>query len=472
MITLLAFVGAIALLVVFHELGHYWVARRCGVKVLRFSLGFGNVIYSKRFANSDTEWVISSVPLGGYVKMVDEREDEVAPENLPYAFNRKPVLQRMAIVAAGPLANFLLAIVLYWGLFIHGVPGLKPTLGDVPQGTPAAIAQMQSGETILRINGEPIPSWQELHWLLLELALRQDPGQSPSPFATSGGSGQALKQGEVKIEAQSASGTPLFHLLDMSGLEARDLDGEFLDKLGLHLYQPVVLPIIGNVAENSVAQRAGLQQGDIILRANGATMQRWMEVVEVIRAHPEQAVQLEVNRGALTLQIAVVPQAVVESGKTVGKIGAGPKVDEATWQVMLTEVSYGPLEALTQSLRKTWETSVISLQMMGKMVMGEVSMKNLSGPITIADYAGQSAKMGVVAYLSFLALISISLGVLNLLPIPLLDGGHLLYYVAELVKGSPASELAWEIGQKIGIALLGTLMVFAIYNDINRFVSG
>jgi regulator of sigma E protease len=459
MITLLAFVGAIALLVVFHEYGHYWVARRCGVKVLRFSLGFGNVIYSKRFANSDTEWVISAVPLGGYVKMVDEREEEVAPEDLQYAFNRKPVLQHMAIVAAGPLANFLLAIVLYWGLFIHGVPGLKPTLGDVPQGTPAAIAQMQSGETILSINGETIPSWQELHWILMELALRQDPKQ-------------AVKQGEVKIEAQSASGTPLFHLLDMSGLEAKDLDGEFLDKLGLHLYQPVVLPVIGNVAADSVAQRAGLQQGDHILRANGATMQRWMEVVEVIRAHPGQTVQLDVQRGALTLHITVVPQAVAESGKTVGRIGAGPKVDEAAWQAMFIEVSYGPLEALTQSLRKTWETSVISLEMLGKMVMGEVSMKNLSGPITIADYAGQSAKMGVVAYLSFLALISISLGVLNLLPIPLLDGGHLLYYVAELVKGSPASELAWEIGQKIGIALLGTLMVFAIYNDINRFVSG
>jgi regulator of sigma E protease len=455
MITLLAFVGAIVLLVVFHEFGHYWVARRCGVKVLRFSLGFGNVIYSKRFANSDTEWVISAVPLGGYVKMLDEREEEVAPEDLPYAFNRKPVLQRMAIVVAGPLANFLLAIVLYWGLFIHGVPGLKPTLGDVPQGTPAAIAQMQSGETILSINGETIPSWQELHWRLLNLALKQGDGQR-----------------EISIEAQSASGTPLFHLLDISGLEAKDLDSEFLDKLGLHLYQPVVLPVIGNVAEDSVAQRAGLQQGDHILRANGAAMQRWMDVVEVIRAHPEQAVQLDVQRGALTLQITVVPQAVAESGKTVGKIGAGPKVDEAAWQAMFIEVSYGPLEALTQSLRKTWETSVISLEMLGKMVMGEVSMKNLSGPITIADYAGQSAKMGVVAYLSFLALISISLGVLNLLPIPLLDGGHLLYYVAELVKGSPASELAWEIGQKIGIALLGTLMVFAIYNDINRLVSG
>ncbi|MGA7749583.1 MAG: RIP metalloprotease RseP [Gallionella sp.] len=455
MITILAFVGAIALLVLFHESGHYWVARRCGVKVLRFSLGFGKVIYSKRFAGNDTEWVISSIPLGGYVKMADEREEKVAPEDLPYAFNRKPVLQRMAIVAAGPLANFLLAIVLYWALFIHGVPGLKPTLGDVPPGTPAAIAHMHSGETILRINGEPIPSWQELHWRLLDLALKQGYGQR-----------------EISIEAQDAGGTSSTHVLDISGLEAQDLDGDFLDKLGLQLYQPVVMPVIGDVADGSVAQLAGLQAGDYILRANGVTIQRWMDAVEILRAHPEQTVRLDIQRGGKTLNIAVVPRAVVESGKTVGKIGAAPQVDKQARQAMFTEVSYGPMEALVQSLRKTWETSAISLEMMGKMVMGEVSIKNLSGPITIADYAGQSAKMGMVAYLSFLALISISLGVLNLLPIPLLDGGHLLYYVAELLKGSPVSDQAWEIGQKVGIALLGTLMVFAIYNDINRFVSG
>ncbi len=458
MITLLAFIVAIALLVVFHEFGHYWVARRCGVKVLRFSLGFGNVIYSRRFANSDTEWVISTVPLGGYVKMLDEREEAVAPEDMPYAFNRKPVWQRMAIVVAGPLANFLLAIVLYWGLFVHGIPGLKPTLGDVPPGTPAAVAQMQANETIVSVDGEPVPSWQELHWLLMEAILQQNH--------------EAVKPGVVRIEARSAGGTPLVHLLDVSALNAGDLDGDFLDKIGLHAYQPVVLPVIGDVVSGGVAQLAGLQQGDRILRANGAEIQRWMDLVEMIRAHPGQTVQLVIQRGDSTLPVSVVPQAVDESGKQVGKIGAGPKVDDAAWQAMLIDVKYGPLDGLTQSLRKTWETSVISLKMLGKMVMGEVSMKNLSGPITIADYAGQSAKMGVAAYLGFLALISISLGVLNLLPIPLLDGGHLLYYAVELVKGSPASEQSWEIGQKIGIALLGTLMVFAVYNDINRLVSG
>ncbi|WP_435626544.1 RIP metalloprotease RseP [Candidatus Ferrigenium straubiae] len=459
MITLFAFVGAIALLVVFHEFGHFWVARRCGVKVLRFSVGFGKVIYSRRFAGRDTEWVISAIPLGGYVKMVDEREGEVAPEDLPYAFNRQPVLRRMAIVAAGPLSNILLAIVLYWAMFVYGVPGLKPMVGEVPPGSPAAIAQLHEGETILGINGKAIPNWEELRWMLLELTLRQDPGQ-------------AAQNGEVRIEAQDASGARMFHLLDISSLEAKDLDGEFLDKLGLHPYRPPILPVIGKVAENSVAQRAGLQEGDHILQANGVAMRRWNEVVEVVRMYPGKTVQFEIGRGEKIMGITVVPQAVAESGKMVGKIGAAPQVDKAAWQALLTEVSYGPLEAFERSLRKTWETTIINLKMMGKMVLGEVSMKNISGPITIADYAGQSAEMGMAAYLGFLALISISLGVLNLLPIPLLDGGHLLYYVAELIKGGPVSEGAWEIGQKIGIALLGMLMVFAIYNDIYRLIAG
>ena len=472
MITLLAFIGAIALLVVFHELGHYWVARRCGVKVLRFSIGFGKVIYSKRFSSTGTEWVVSAIPLGGYVKMVDEREDEVAPEDLPYAFNRQPVLRRMAIVVAGPLANFLLAIALYWVLFMYGVPGLKPVLGDVSAGSPAAVAQLQAGETILGINGEAIPNWEELRWTLLELILQQGSEEAALSSDIPGGAGEVAQPGKVRVEAQDASGARLFHLLDISSLGAKDLDGNFLDKLGLHPYQPIILPVIGKVAESSVAQRAGLQEGDRILRVNGITVQRWVDMVEMVRTHPGKTMQLEIQRGDKIVSLEVVPQAVSESGKTVGKIGAGPKVGDAAWKTMFTETSYGPLEAFAISLRKTWETTIISLKMLGKMVMGEISMKNLSGPITIADYAGQSAEMGMAAYLSFLALISVSLGVLNLLPIPLLDGGHLLYYAAELVKGSPVPEHIWDVGQKIGIALLGMLMAFAVYNDINRLISG
>jgi regulator of sigma E protease len=451
LITLFAFVGAIVLLVLFHEYGHYWVARRFGVKILVFSLGFGKVIYRKRFAHSDTEWVISAIPLGGYVKMLDEREGDVLPEELDQAFNRKPVLQRIAIVAAGPLANLLLAVVLYWILFMHGLPGLKPILGDVPTGTPASVAQMLPGETIISVNGQTIPSWQDLRWLLLTLA---------------------LNHGEVNIEAKNADGQTMYHSLNLSSLEAHDLEGDFFDKLGLHLYQPAILPVIGKLSDAGVAERAGLKTGDLILRADGATMANWQALVEVVRAHPGRSVALDIQRGQSRLSLIVTPQAATESEKIVGKIGAAPMVDESLWKGMITTVSYGPVAAMEQSLRKTWETSVISLKMMGKMVQGEISMKNLSGPITIADYAGQSAHMGWVAYLGFLALISISLGVLNLLPVPILDGGHLLYYVVELLKGSPVSERFWEIGQKIGIALLGTMMVFAIYNDINRLISG
>jgi regulator of sigma E protease len=450
MTTLLAFVAAIALLVVFHELGHYWVARRCGVKVLRFSVGFGKVLYGKRGADG-TEWAISAIPLGGYVKMLDEREGEVAPDELDMAFNRKPVLQRMAIVAAGPLSNLLLAVVLYWLLFVYGVPGLKPVLGEVLPDTPAAEAMMQSGETITHIDGEPVPSWQEMRWRLLDTALQQR---------------------EVQIDGRGAQGEALTHVLDMRGLEANELDGDFLGKLGLQLHQPFVPPVLDKVTEGGVAQQAGLQPGDLVLRADGRTLQQWSELVEIVRAHPGRALQLDIRRGELNLIISVVPQAVEEGGKPTGKIGAAPRVDKAAWEAMRVEVSYGPVDALGQAWRKTWETALVSLKMLGKMVLGEVSMKNLSGPITIADYAGQSAEMGLAAYLGFLALISVSLGVLNLLPIPLLDGGHLLYYAAELAKGSPVSEQAWELGQKIGIALLGTLMVLAIYNDITRLISG
>jgi regulator of sigma E protease len=310
---------------------------------------------------------------------------------------------------------------------------------------------MQAGETILSINGEKIPSWQQLHWQLLDAA---------------------LQQGEVKVETRATQEERRVYMLDMSSIEAKDLEGNFLTKLGLQPYQPIILPVIGKLAEQGVAERAGLKTGDKILRVNSLPIKVWGEVVEIIRSHPNQTVQLEIQRGEMTLNVAVVPQAVQESGNSVGKIGVTPQVNEAEWQAMFTEVSYGPVDALNQSVRKTWQTSIVSLKMMGKLVMGEISARNISGPLTIADYAGQSAAIGVAAYFGFLALISISLGVMNLLPIPLLDGGHLLYYAAELIKGSPVSEQAWEIGQKIGIAILGTLMTFAIFNDVNRLIAG
>ncbi|MBI5007191.1 MAG: RIP metalloprotease RseP [Nitrosomonadales bacterium] len=451
MTTLLAFVVAIVVLVLFHELGHYVVARFFDVKVLRFSIGFGKVLYTRRFGNGETEWALSAIPLGGYVKMLDEHEGEVEEHELPRAFTRKPVLQRMAIVVAGPIANLLLAIVLYFALFIHGVPGIKPVLGEVAPDTPAAHAGLQFKQTIVSINGQETPSWQEIRWVLLDVVLQKT---------------------SARIQLRTAEGESEFRGLEMGGLTAADLDGDFLKKLGLKPYQPPVYPVIGKLVEGGAAQLGGLQVNDRIVRANGREIALWEDWVSVVRSHPGKTMDIEIERAGTNIKLSLTPEAFDEDGKSVGRIGAAAYIDKAAFEAMLTEVRYSPMAALPESFRKTWETAILSLKMMGKMVLGEVSLKNLSGPITIADYAGQSAHIGLGAYIGFLALISISLGVLNLLPIPLLDGGHLLYYSVELVKGSPVSDRLWEAGQKIGIALLATMMFFALYNDINRLILG
>jgi regulator of sigma E protease len=448
MITLLAFIAAIAILVVIHEMGHYWVARLCGVKVLRFSVGFGKAIYTKRFANSETDWVISAIPLGGYVKMLDEREGEVATHELHLAFNRQPVLQRMAIVVAGPVANLLLAIILFWALFIYGVPSLKPVLGEVLPNTAAAAAFMHAQETIVSINEQAIPSWEQVSWVLLDIVLQG---------AT-----------EVRIEVRTAHGDIVRHVLDLKALTPGNMNEDFLHSLGLQPYQPLVRPVIGKLVEGGVAQRAGLLPDDKILRVDSQSIEDWKDLVKAVRGHPGQQLQLEIERNGTLKVLHLTPETTSEANMTVGKIGAAPHIDRREFDALLTKVHYAPLAAFGHAVRKTWEIAKVSLKTLGKMVTGEMSLKNLSGPITIADYAGQSAQIGVVAYLSFLALISISLGVLNLLPIPLLDGGHLLYYTVELIKGSPMSEKAWGAGQKIGIALLVTLMVLALFNDFSR----
>ncbi len=454
MITALAIIVGFSVLVVFHELGHYWVARRCDVKVLRFSIGFGKVLYVKRVGRDRTEWAISAIPLGGYVKMLDEREGEVAPHELPRAFNRKPVLQRMLIVVAGPVANILLAIVLHWALFIHGVPGLKPVMGEVAAGTPAALAQLEPKETIAAINGAPMPSWDEVRWALIDIA---------------------LQHGNASLEVRAADGTLHRHELDLSRISADDLNGDFLQKLGLQPYQPLIKPVIGELVADSVAERSGLRPGDTILRSDGVPMKRWEDWVDAVRGHPGRVMRLDVLRDGRELVLDITPDTVRDGGKAVGKIGAAPRIDEQdreAFKAMLVMVSYPPVAALSEALHKTWETAWVSLSMMGKMVVGQLSLKNISGPITIADYAGQAAHIGLGVYLGFLAFFSISLGVLNILPIPLLDGGHLLYYTAELIKGSPVSEAAWEAGQKVGIALLVALMAVALYNDISRLIFG
>ncbi len=449
--TVLSFLVTLGILIIIHELGHYGVARLCNVKVLRFSVGFGKPLWTYAGGPDRTEWVIAAFPLGGYVKMLDEREGPVDPGETDRAFNRQPVWRRFAIVLAGPVANFLLAIVLYWALFMHGVPGIKPVLGPVAQNTPAAVAGFSTGDTITGIGDERVATWQDARWLLLQRAVQKD---------------------RVLVTVRTAQGSEKQHELNLGALTAADLDSDFLRTLGLARYNPPLAPVIGNLVGSGAAERAGLKAGDEIVSVNNVRTRLWEDVVLAIRAHPGDPLTLEVRRPEGTTVLQVTPQVVNESGKSVGRIGAGPKIDREAFAELMTVVTYGPVESLSKALHKTWDTSVFSLKMLGKMIVGEVSLKNLSGPITIADYAGQSAQMGGVSFFLFLALISISLGVLNLLPIPLLDGGHLMYYTFEIFKGSPVSDKAIEIGQHLGMALLFVLMAFALYNDINRLISG
>lgn len=442
-----AFLLALGVLIVFHELGHYLVARWAGVKVLRFSVGFGRIVWSRRFGRDQTEWSIAALPLGGYVKMLDEREGDVAPEELPRAFNRQPVGKRFAIVAAGPIANLLLAILLYWALYMHGVMGVRPIIGDVPAASAAAKSGFARGDLIASVNGEPVQTWQDVRWEMLDSAV------------------------EAKsVELGLSNG--IVRTLPVATLTAEDLEGDFLHKLGLTYFEPDVEAVVGRVIEGGPAGRAGLKAGDRIASVNGKPVAQWREVVNIVRANPERQLQLTVMREGRAEIIKLVPAAVRENGVNVGKVQAAPRSDPALEQRLFVELRYPLGAALQKAIVKTWDTAIFSLKMLGKMLTGSVSWKNLSGPLTIADYAGQTANMGLVPYLTFLALISISLGVLNLLPIPVLDGGHLMYYMAEIIRGRPVSERALQIGQQVGIALLLTLMIFALFNDITRLMPG
>ncbi len=450
MTTLLAFIVTIGILVVIHEYGHYAVARWCGVKVLRYSVGFGKVI-AKRQDKHGTEWALSAIPLGGYVKMLDEREGPVAAEELHLAFNRKPVLQRMAIVVAGPLANLLLAILLYWALFVHGVPVLKPIVAAPVANTPAALAGIADGDTVVSVAGEPVEDWQGLHWEILK---------------------RGLRDGQVKLETRSQDGRLAFRQLDLAGIDLADAEDDPLARIGLKRYLPAFPAVIGQTLPDSRAAKAGMLTGDRVLAIDGRPVAQWEDMVAIVRASPEKPLRFEIERAGQRLELPVTPTGEKEGADSIGRIGASPQVDEALIAPLRGEVRFGPLEATKRALYKTWDLSTFSLEMLGRLVIGQASLKNISGPVTIADFAGRSAEAGLASFVAFLALISVSLAVLNLLPIPLLDGGHLLYYSAEFLTGRPVPESVQIIGQKIGAALLATLMLFALFNDFHRLFAG
>lgn len=448
---LAAFVAVLGVLIVVHELGHYLAARYCGVKVLRFSVGFGRMLWKRRLGPDQTEWAISIFPLGGYVKMLDEREGEVAASESHRAFNQQSVGKRSLIVAAGPLANFALAILIYWAIFMHGTDELLPVLGTPPAGTPAAMASVVNGEQVSAIDGQRVSTWNDLRWVLLKKSVGHE---------------------SVTLEVVNEHGDLAVRKLYLSAAGENGWEGDALERLGIRLFRPDMPPVIGKVIADGPAARAGLQVGDRVMAISGKAISSWYEFVTTIRDSSAQSVHLELQRQGGIVVIEVLPETVSERGRTVGKIGVAVAEPSTPQRELKTFVSYGVLAAAAKALEETWDQSVFSLVMMGKMLTGEVSWKNLSGPVTIADYAGQSARLGFDYYFKFMALLSISLGVLNLLPIPVLDGGHLLYHVIEVVRRRPLSERAMEIGQQVGMSILFALMAFAFFNDLTRLFNG
>lgn len=447
--SLAAFIVAIGVLVTVHEFGHFWVARRLGVKVLRFSIGFGKPLWKRTFGADDTELVVAALPLGGYVKMLDEREGEVADHELARAFNRKPIATRIAVVVAGPLFNFLFAIVAYWLMFVAGIPGLRPMVGDVIPGSYAEQADIRRGDEILTIQGKATPTWERAMMELLDAGL----GERDS----------------IDITVRNASGSERQLQASLGDATVLLEKGGVLENFGLAPWQ---LPaVIDALIEGKAAQRGGLQPGDHVVRADGEDIRGWNHWVEYVRARPGQPIQVEVLRGGAHIGLTLKPETVSENGREHGYIGASvrlPDVDQH--DTMRVVVRYGLLGAIPAALQKTGEVTTLTLRTLWKMVTGKASVENLSGPISIARYAGESAAIGLTTFLAFLGIVSVSLGVLNLLPIPILDGGHLLYYLVELVKGSPVSDAVQLAGQKIGIVLLLMVMSVALYNDLMRLI--
>jgi regulator of sigma E protease len=439
--TVVAFLLALGPLIVFHELGHYAVARLCGVKVLRFSVGMGKIVWSRRFGPDQTEWALSALPIGGYVKMLDKRDPATAPKDdseLAREFTSQTALKRMAIIAAGPLANFLLAIVLFAALFMHGVEEPAARLYVAPQTGAAWQAGMRGGDTVSAVNGNPVRSWTEMRWEILSAA---------------------VDKREAQFELRGPGGGSYRATIPAAVMAKLNVDSDVMAALGMDLWRPPA--VIGDVLPGGAASAAGLHKGDVVTAIDGKPVPDWIAMAEIVSKAPGRALRFDLRRDGAGLQVNVTPQRDQSTGRGMIRAMAGQQPD-------LVTVTSSPGEAVRKAVVSTWQQAAMMLKMIGKMVMGEVSWKNVSGPITIADAAGQSAHAGLSVFLRFIAFISISLGVMNLLPIPVLDGGHLLYYSLEVLTGRPLPARIGEIAQRAGVGLLFMLMALAVFNDLVR----
>ena len=446
--TIASFIVALAILITVHEFGHFWVARRLGVKVLRFSVGFGRPLWKRIGKVDGTEYVVAAIPLGGYVKMLDEREAPVATDELSRAFNRQSLPVRSAIVVAGPLFNFLFAILAFWLIFVSGDTGLKSLVGEVTAGSRAEQSGFRSGDEILAIDGQATPSWESVIYSLLS---------------------RSLDEPSLAIRVRDEKGDERDLSMVTDGFQALSEDGLILQNLGLSPARITLPPVFGEIIPGEPADQAGVLSGDRILSVDGIKMESWNQWVDYVRERPGQPLLMLVERDSLPLEISLTTATKTDGDKAYGRVGAGVDVPEGVLEHYQSVVRYGPVEALSRSVGKTWDLSVLMLRMLGKMVTGEVSVKNLSGPLSIADIAGKSASHGLDYFIKFLAGVSVSLAVLNLLPIPVLDGGHLFFFLIEAVKGRPLSERFMEQGQKIGLLILLAIMSLAFYVDLNRF---
>lgn len=449
--TLMSFIVALGVLVAIHEFGHFWVAKKCGVRILRFSLGFGRPLWRTRFGADDTEFVLAALPLGGYVKMLDEREGPVAAQERDRAFNTQPLRRRIAIVAAGPLANFLLAFFVYWLMYMVGVSGARPYVGEVDAAGVAARAGLRSGDEILTVDGRATAIWDNVMATAIDAILDAK---------------------RVRLTVRGTDGRERVVTLDFSGLSIDDLShGDFFAKVGFEPFRTKIPPVVGRVLAGGPAEAAGLRAGDRVLSLDGAPIDDWLDWVRAIRARPNETLAVVVERDGAPVQLRIAADANVEDGVRIGRIGAEVAPFAAAAQGVPTAIErYAPGVAAVRAVKRTYELTATTLKFLRKMVLGEASVQNLSGPISIAQFAGESAKLGVSRFLEFLGLVSVSLGVLNLLPIPMLDGGHLMYYAIESMIRRPVPEVVQLYGQHIGLMFLLGLMGLAIYNDIMRIL--